>query len=59
MAKAVIDLDKCRGCGCCLRACPGGHIVFGRKVEVGPGCCGCGACADDCPFEAIRIKTKE
>ncbi|MBE6913537.1 MAG: 4Fe-4S dicluster domain-containing protein [Ruminococcaceae bacterium] len=59
MAKAVIDPEKCRSCGCCVRACPGGIIIFTKTAEVAPGCSACGACAAACPFEAISIENND
>ena len=60
MNKAKIDESKCRGCGCCLRACPMNNIILGRKkAEIGERCNGCGLCTNYCKFNAIETVVKE
>ena len=49
--KAVIDYDKCIGCGQCDEICPQGAIRY-HKVKR-PRCIGCGRCAKVCPKKAI------
>ncbi|MFO7713734.1 P-loop NTPase [Desulfosarcina sp.] len=54
---AVIDLQRCTGCGICIDMC--------RWSAIGPdfvvdeiGCEGCGVCVDFCPEKAIDFPTK-
>ncbi len=55
----TIDLDKCMGCGACVRACPEDEVLamlHGQASLVrGAGCVGTGACARECPTGAIRL----
>jgi heterodisulfide reductase subunit A len=64
---AVVNGDKCDGCGECLRACSyeGALVLRDSKgsngehpiAEInGALCKGCGACAAVCPKEAIELK---
>lgn len=51
-----IDIDKCNGCGLCVKVCPA--LVFElreKKSEViyGEGCIACGHCWAVCPEEAV------
>lgn len=59
------DLEKCRVCNTCLRACPAGAI--GRHLAHDEGerdhmvvmpdrCIGCGVCSAACPRGAITLK---
>ncbi len=54
-----IDLQKCIGCGGCIRACPESGVLelaFGQAVVVhGARCVGHGRCADACPTGAIAL----
>lgn len=54
-----IDLQKCIGCGGCVRACPESGVLelaFGQAVVVhGARCVGHGRCADACPTGAIAL----
>ncbi len=51
-------LEKfCKGCGACLRACPGGAITGAKKKPhvIDPGkCIRCGACFDVCRFKSVE-----
>ena len=66
-AIALIDPQRCTGCGWCVAVCPTrvlslqvpGSQRYGRKNAVlhdAPGCTGCALCAVRCPFEAIRME---
>ncbi len=54
-----IDLQKCIGCGGCVRECPESGVLelaFGQAVVVhGARCVGHGRCADACPTGAIAL----
>ncbi|MHA1339080.1 MAG: FAD-dependent oxidoreductase [Promethearchaeota archaeon] len=66
---AVVNKDKCIGCGTCLKLCPYKAItfdisikqyVFGdrkiRKADISPILCqSCGICVSECPVNAISI----
>lgn len=50
----VVDTDKCRGCGMCLKlGCPAIERE-GKKARINPAlCAGCDLCARVCKFSAI------
>ncbi len=56
--RPVVDLDKCTGCGICVKFCPDNALklvdVGGKKkVRVDYGHCkGCLICVGECPFKA-------
>lgn len=56
---AVVDEQKCTGCGTCVKLCPYTAI---RKDEQGVAkvndvlCKGCGVCAASCPERAINMR---
>jgi len=58
----IIELDKCTGCGLCVKVCPFNALQFigegkGRKVQViEAACAGCGTCGAECMFGAITNK---
>jgi NAD-dependent dihydropyrimidine dehydrogenase PreA subunit len=66
MAKRVgevrVDLDRCKGCGLCVEACPTGSLRLGSALNrlgyhpvefaAGTGCTGCGVCFYACPEPA-------
>ena len=55
--KAVVDSEKCLGCGLCEETCPVGAISVEETARVDPiRCIGCGRCADECPQEAISME---
>jgi len=58
----VIDINKCAGCGSCIKACPVDAISGERKkphVINNEICIKCGSCIEACPekYSAIEKKT--
>jgi predicted Fe-Mo cluster-binding NifX family protein/ferredoxin len=59
-AVAVIDFEKCTGCGVCISVCPTGAIEVNQQAVVNEETCnGCAACVSECPNEAIIIARKK
>jgi len=56
--KPEIDLDKCNGCGLCVKNCRFGAMKMVRgKPKLNPFLCeGCGVCEIICPFGAIKLR---
>ena len=54
---ALVDLEKCSGCGECKEVCPSEAIkIEGEKAIVDKDLCtDCGACEGVCPTGAISI----
>ena len=58
IAMAVINQDKCTGCGICNIECPAKAIYRdenGKSIINASKCIGCGACKKSCNFSAIEI----
>ena len=55
---AVVDEEKCLGCGKCVERCPIGAISLnedGLAIVDKEKCEGCQKCAKACPNEAITV----
>ena len=53
---AVVDVEKCTGCGDCIESCPTESIKLeNEKAVIDNECIECGACVDECPNEAISV----
>ena len=62
---AIIDEERCKGCGLCIEACPQGVLSFSGRLnrsgynvthaERPDDCIGCGFCAITCPDVAIEV----
>ena len=56
--KAIVNEEKCSGCGICISVCPFKIPEFkiknGKRVSfINESCLGCGACTSSCPSKAI------
>ena len=55
----VVDIDRCNGCGKCVKLCPQ-EAISGEKKKAHvideTKCIKCGACYESCPFEAISTE---
>lgn len=59
MNRAIVDEEKCSGCGVCISVCPFNIPEFkikeGTRVSyIGEACLGCGNCVASCPSKAIE-----
>jgi len=57
-----VDIEKCIGCGICVKVCPFGAIIVDeniKKAVVLDNCTLCGACVNACPYNALSIERKK
>jgi predicted Fe-Mo cluster-binding NifX family protein/ferredoxin len=55
-AVAVVDSEKCTGCGICIDVCPVNAIEVNEQAVINADACtGCAACTWECPNAAIVI----
>ena len=53
---AVIDPEKCTGCGACIKLCPYGAAYANGRISIDPlSCIGLGGCILRCPEHAISL----
>jgi ferredoxin len=56
---AVVDKDKCDGCGDCVEACPVNAIQLQNgKAVICDDCIDCNICVKTCPNQAISLRVK-
>jgi len=59
---ALVNYDKCNGCGVCAQRCQFGALKFEvtiDKANIDPfQCFGCGLCETACPTGAIRLESR-
>lgn len=57
-SQPLIDIEKCTGCGTCVKICPEKaiKIVKGKSKIDYRKCFGCGRCIINCPVKALKQK---
>ena len=64
-AKIIINTERCKGCGLCVKVCPRNTIVMSKHsnkagyfpaAATGDGCTGCARCAIICPEAVIEVQ---
>lgn len=55
---AVVNKDKCTGCGTCVDICPAAAIALENEIAVvdASACVDCETCVDECPESAIHME---
>ena len=59
---AVVSIQDCVACGCCMKVCPSTAISIpkGTYAEINKDLCvGCGKCAKECPASIITLEVTE
>ena len=53
---AVVNIEKCDGCGTCVDECPVECITLNDHAKVDADeCTECGTCVEACPNDAITL----
>lgn len=53
----IVDLEKCIGCGYCVRDCPVGAVHLSqKKAVIDENCTNCGACQKVCEQGALSLE---
>ena len=56
---AIVDDERCNGCGICAEVCPQDAVIVDGLARVDPiRCKGCGICSQECPRGAIVLNSK-
>jgi NAD-dependent dihydropyrimidine dehydrogenase PreA subunit len=53
-----INIEKCKGCGSCVEACPQGVLKLKNKkciIAKPKDCLECGTCVYSCPQNALSL----
>jgi len=59
-AVAIVDPEKCAGCGICEDVCPTGAISVNGQAHINDEICtACAACVSQCPNQAVIIAQKK
>jgi len=54
---AIVDPEKCTGCGNCVEVCPVEAIELNDVAVVDEEVCVyCGTCVPECPVDAITLE---
>lgn len=57
--KAVVNIQDCVACGCCIKVCPRNAISIPDGIYANIRqdlCVGCGKCAKECPASVIELE---
>lgn len=57
--KAVVSIQDCVACGCCIKVCPRNAISIPDGIYANIRqdlCVGCGKCAKECPASVITLE---
>lgn len=60
--KAVVNIQECVACGCCIKVCPRKAIDIPKGIyaEINQDLCvGCGKCVKECPASVILLEVIE
>lgn len=60
--KAVVSIQECVACGCCIKVCPRNAISIPQGIYARINkelCVGCGKCVKECPASIISLEVTE